>query len=121
MRTVVSVLVCNCEVHTQLVRDFFDIVDEKFAGSSDNDDGTEDTLVFESNFEVVNIVATAVGGSSVGDKEFVAAPLPDCLNVDGVTDVLVVNETEGDTLVEFDVTDPPRNARIIQIAFTEEA
>jgi len=107
---------CDSEVTKELVTDGVDV-----AGSSDNDDGTEDTLVFESNFEVVNIVATAVGGSSVGDKEFVAAPLPDCLNVDGVTDVLVVNETEGDTLVEFDVTDPPRSARIIQIAFTEEA
>ena len=98
----------NCELHTQLDGDFFDIVDEKFAGSSDNDDGTEDTPVFELNVGVVNIVATAVRGSCVGDKEFGAAALSDCLGTDDVTNVLVVNETEGNTLVEFDVADPTR-------------
>ena len=90
MGTVASVLVWDCEVHTRLVGVFFDIVDEMFADSSD-DDGTEG---------VKNIVATCVRGSSVSDKKFgAAAALTDCLETDGVTNVFIVDATEGDTLV----------------------
>ena len=102
MGTVTSVLVWDCEVHTQLV---VDIVDEKFLDSSD---GTEDTTVVASNVGVVNIVTKAVLGSCVSDKELGAATLTDCLDTDCVTNVLVVDGTEDNTLIELDVTCPIR-------------
>jgi len=70
MRTVVSVLVCGCEVHTQLVRNFFDIVDEKFAGSSDNDE-TEDKILVEFGVTPRDAVALTILCDSEIAKELV--------------------------------------------------
>ena len=96
MGTVASVLVWDCEVHTQLLGDFFHTVDETFADSSD-DDGTEG---------VKNIVASCGSVSSESEKEFGAAAVTDCLDTDGVTNVFIDDETEGNTLVEYDVAVP---------------